>query len=69
MAIPGGGRQGLADRFKVAHYHRPVVVQVGNPIPFHFREIQPPVILNLPWQVKNPPAVSRLDVVWGFFNR
>jgi hypothetical protein len=37
--------------------------------PFPLREIQPPVILNLPWQVKNPLAASRLDGVWGFFNR
>jgi hypothetical protein len=33
------------------------------------REIQPFVILNLPWQVKNPPAASRSGGVWGFFNR
>jgi hypothetical protein len=37
--------------------------------PFPLGEIQPPVILNLPWQVKNHPAASRWDGVWGFFNR
>jgi hypothetical protein len=31
--------------------------------PFPLREIQPPVILNLPWQVKNP----RLPLGWTVF--
>jgi hypothetical protein len=33
--------------------------------PFPLGEIQPPVILNLPWQVKNPAAAFQYDAALG----